>query len=465
MEPSARNNSLRIVAWLPIPLLLFGIVILWVVDPPATIYEPPYLLLGLNLLFSLPVSLFVAFQAGRGFLLRGTSGLLWFGCGMLFWGSAGPIGGALLSYGPNVVITIHNVLIWLAAACHLAGMVFSPRQWTTVQELNLGLTGAYSSTFAVVIAVTLATLSGEMPAFFIQGEGGTPLRQIVLGSAITMFVSTSALKRNSHATSSAFQHWYALGLLLIAIGLFSVMLQSAFGSVLSWTGRIAQYLGSAYLLAAAIIAVRETRDWVTPLEAALGETRQQFKEMFDLAADGIVVHELLDATGRGNFLKPTRPSARCWATPRKCKPDTPRHYGPGRSSVCSRGYGGIAPRQLTASRENPADQEWPTHPGGDQHAAIPPAKPHDGAVDDPRCRERKQAEEQSVRASNSSRLSWMPRKLLMSAVLDREGNIIAVNGPWHTFALANSGNWSVGPTHGHRRQLSGHLPYGLRRVG
>jgi PAS domain S-box-containing protein len=304
MEPSARNDRLSRLAWLPIPLLLSAMAVLWVADWSAA-YEPPHLMMALNLFFMLPVSLLVAYQAGRSFLLRGNPKLLWFGCGMLFWGSAGPLGGILLPHGPDAVVAVHNTLIWLAAACHLAGVLLAPRQRAVVRWPEPWLAGGYIGTLLAVTAVVLTALSGKMPTFFVQGEGGTLLRQIVLGSAIIMFVSTAILLRggNGRGVSSTFRYWYALALLLMAVGLFGVMVQSTVGSLLGWTGRIAQYLGSAYLIMAVVVAMRENHDWGHSLEIALGEARQRFEELIDLAGDGIVMHELIGETARGNFLQ------------------------------------------------------------------------------------------------------------------------------------------------------------------
>ncbi|MDV7396535.1 hypothetical protein RZS08_34385, partial [Arthrospira platensis SPKY1] len=136
------------------------------------------------------------------------------------------------------------ILIWLAAVCHLIGMVLASRQPMAIRWPEPWLAGAYAGAVTLGGVVVLETLAGGIPPFFIQGEGGTPLRQIVLGSAIAMFVLTAVLlKSNRGATLSEFQHWYVLALLLIAIGLFGVMIQSAVGSALGWTGRLAQYLG------------------------------------------------------------------------------------------------------------------------------------------------------------------------------------------------------------------------------
>lgn len=302
IDPAARNDRLARLASLPAPLLLLATIILWAANLPA-VYEPSHLVTILNLIFMLPAALLIAYQAGRGFLLRGNPRLLWFGCGMLFWGSAGPVGGALLPHGPAAVVAVHNTLIWLSAAFHLAGLVLAPRQ-RAVRWPEPWLAGAYAGAATLGTVVVVATLAGGMPTFFVQGEGGTLFRQIVLGSAIAMFVLAAILlKGNRGHPSSAFRNWYALALLLIAVGLFGVMIQSSVGSPVGWVGRIAQYLGGVYLLVAAVVGMRETRDLGRSLEMALGEAKQRFEELFNLAADGIVVHEPMSETARGNFLQ------------------------------------------------------------------------------------------------------------------------------------------------------------------
>jgi hypothetical protein len=152
MTSSTSNSRLRHLGWLPIPILLFAMAVLWIANS-STVYEPPHLMTALNLLFSVPGALLVAYQAGRGFLLRGNLGLLGFGCGMLFWGSAGPVGGLLVPFGSNTVVTAHNILIWLAAVCHLMGMVLASRQPMTIRWPEPWLAGAYAS------AVTLGGAS------------------------------------------------------------------------------------------------------------------------------------------------------------------------------------------------------------------------------------------------------------------------------------------------------------------
>jgi diguanylate cyclase (GGDEF)-like protein/PAS domain S-box-containing protein len=439
MEPFVWKRCPRCLAWLPIPLLLFAIVVFWAADLRA-VYEPPHLAMALNVFFMLPVALLVAYQVGRSFLLRRNPGLLWFGCGMLFWGSAGPLGGVLLSQDSNVAVTVHNLLIWLAAVCHWAGVLLITRQRAVSRWPELWLAGTYAGALAMVVIVVLATLSGGIPAFFIQGEGGTTLRQIVLGSAIGLFVwAAIILKGDRRETSSLFQYGYALGLLLIAVGLFGVMIMTVVGSALSWTGRIAQCLGSFYLLVAAVVGVRETRTWSHPLEVALGEARQRFEELFNLAGDGIVVHERISETARGHFLE-VNPAicALLGYTPQELGDLSPLDIlSPEDRSRIAEDIrvldDGLLRHEKTLiakdGRRIPTEISTHQYPYQDRTMII-------SVIRD--ITERKQAE-QALRQNEQFKQAILDAMTAHVAVLDREGDIVAINEAWRRFAVENSG--------------------------
>ena len=147
---------------------------------------------------------------------------------------------------------------------------------------------AYTGAACVVWLVVMLVLEDWTPVFFVQGHGGTPLRDFVLGSATVMFVFTTAiLGLKNRRPFSAFVRWYGLALLLVATGLFGIMIESVHGSVLSWTGRAAaQYLGGAYMLIAAFASVRESHAWRISLEAALREERDFSAAVLDTAGAG-----------------------------------------------------------------------------------------------------------------------------------------------------------------------------------
>ena len=77
-------------AWVPIPVLLTVMGVLWAGGWQGS-HESVYLLLTVNFVFSLLVCLVVAYLVARSFLIRGTPGLLLFGCGVVIWGPAGVV--------------------------------------------------------------------------------------------------------------------------------------------------------------------------------------------------------------------------------------------------------------------------------------------------------------------------------------------------------------------------------------
>ena len=106
------------VAWLPIPVLLTAIGVFWAADWQGS-HESVYLLLTLNLVFSLLVCLVVAYLITRSFLVRGAPGLLLLGCGVVIWGPAGVVATAAARGDANISITIYNSCVWLSGLCHL----------------------------------------------------------------------------------------------------------------------------------------------------------------------------------------------------------------------------------------------------------------------------------------------------------------------------------------------------------
>ena len=256
--------------------------VLWAMNLRAS-YESSSLLMGLNFIFSVLASLSIAYLIGRSFLIRGDPGLLMLSCGVVFWGVAGCVGiaaGLLNGAGRldiNIFITIHNIFVWLSALCHLAGVVISLRSKRTIRATNLWLVAGYAVVLGVVGLVTLSTLGGWIPTFFVQGEGGTLVRHLVLGSAMAIFILTAGLLQAANRrSSSSFVYWYTLALLLLAAGLFGIMIESVHASLLSWTGRAAQFLSGAYMFIAALVSTRESGARGITLGQALGETRRPY---------------------------------------------------------------------------------------------------------------------------------------------------------------------------------------------
>ena len=249
-------------AWLPIPLLLAAIIAARMAGL-RDIYESQALLLVLSFTFYTLVSLGTLYLIGRSFLGSGSPGLLFLECGVLLWSLAGTVGDFVSHGDANINVTIFNTSILLAGLCHLAGT--RPQRVLRAKPLWLG--AGCALTLGTLWLVSHAALMGWLPVFFIPSHGGTPVRYLVLISAITMFVLSAGLLKVSQRTAHLpFTSWYALALLLLAVGLFGVMIQLSLGCVVNWLSRAAQWLGGIYLLFAAFASLRESQVPLLPIE-------------------------------------------------------------------------------------------------------------------------------------------------------------------------------------------------------
>lgn len=241
-------------AWIPIPLLVVAIAGLWVADL-RTDYESHFLLLVLNLTFRSLVALYISYLAARSFQISGQPGLLMLGCGSLMWGLSSTASALLIDSSGNLGNTVYSFGALWAALCHLGGLLLREGR---LQRTIRWLTASYAVVVVAIGLLAWAAKAGWTPIFFVQGQGGTYIRQIMLLSALIMFAVAAWLMLTiDRQHPSTFFYWYGLGLASLAVGVTGVMLQSVHGSLLGWTGRITQYLGGVYLFIAVMVATRK----------------------------------------------------------------------------------------------------------------------------------------------------------------------------------------------------------------
>ena len=286
------NRTLKALGWLPVAALIAAMVAIHL-ERPAAIVAMPALVLRLTVLFVAIVCLPIAALAGRSYLARGDPGLLWLNGGAIVWAFSGVVAFALSPRDINAAVTAHNLLAWTSAACHLVGAFVLPRRQARASGSQMRLGAVTIAAFAVVALVATATVHDVIPRFFVPGTGGTPLRYAVLGSAALMFLFSAALliRDRAHGADS-FSYWYSIGLLIIAIGLSAIMMQTDPRNPMAWVGRIAQVIGTGYMLAAVVVATRNARAMGVPVAIALHEAEQRFDDLIEMAGDGIVVADL-----------------------------------------------------------------------------------------------------------------------------------------------------------------------------
>ncbi len=251
-------------AWIPFPVLFVAIVGLWFSDVQAP-HESPGLLIALSILLTTLPALGIAFLFARNFWTTGGPGVVLFGCGALLWGASGlsPAFAFLTpesGFNANMIVTSHNLMVWGASLCYLAGASLLQRGSPSLTHRAHVLLVAYALALAVAAFMIFMTFQEWTPVFFVQGKGASPERQFVLGSTIVAILQTLLLLRGgAKLRRSPFLDWFVLALLLLVLGYAGIMLQTIVGSLLGWVSRAAQYLGGGYMLVAAYVAFRDTK--------------------------------------------------------------------------------------------------------------------------------------------------------------------------------------------------------------
>ena len=261
------------------------------------VFEPPLLLPIMNTIFAGLIPIAVSIIAARTYLFSGLNSILFMGCGMMTFGSGAVLAGWLISgqQGPNVNVTIYNTAALLGSVFHALGAILALKKTPETMPVrrNFNLILAYSGMFLLVFFLTLATLQGITPPFFIQGVGPTLLRQSALGTAVILFLlSALVLMRFFTQRKLDFHYWYSLSLLMIALGLFAFFLQKSVGSPIGWLGRSGQYIGGIYAMIAVLITFKSARlKGVTMQSAVAGLFRDaelSYRALVETITDAIV---------------------------------------------------------------------------------------------------------------------------------------------------------------------------------
>ncbi|MEI6125788.1 MAG: PAS domain-containing protein, partial [Pseudomonadota bacterium] len=291
---------LRLLATIIVLLYLGAMIIIFFLSDLKTVYEPPLLLLIGNTIFAGLIPIAVSIIAARAFLFSGLNSLLFMGCGMMTFGCGAAMAGWLIDgrQVPNVNVTIMNVGALLGSAFHVVGAILALRKKpeTVPERRKYNLTVAYSGMFFVVFFMTLAARGGITPLFFIQDVGPTLLRQVVLGSAVILFLlSALIIMRIFVKSKQDFHYWYALSLIMIALGLFAFFIQKSVGSPIGWMGRSGEYIGGIFALIAILFIVRSARIKGESIQSTLvglfQDAEFNYQVLVEIITDAIVYFE------------------------------------------------------------------------------------------------------------------------------------------------------------------------------
>ncbi len=262
-----RGQWMNRLAIVPIPLLVFAIVALWIADLQVA-WAPPSMIW---LVHYSPVALGVAFiviPAARSFLANHEPSVLMLGCGILMMDVGATAMPITFARSADAAFAIYNTSALLGALSHFAGVALTSRRKIRLRRSGVWLAATYAGGMAAMGLVIGAAFAGWMPVFFIDDQGGTLLRSVVVSTAVALFVLTAGLLwQTNRRVASPFLFWYALGLVLLAAGLAGSMLIAVRDSPLQWIARLTQVVGTVYMCVAVLAVARKSSATRIPLAA------------------------------------------------------------------------------------------------------------------------------------------------------------------------------------------------------
>jgi len=197
----------------------------------------------------------------------------------------------------NPGIFVHNILFLLAGSLNIAAAFTVSNKFDPYED-NKGrrsiLFQIYVSLVIVAGLVAVLGILDILPPFFIQGTGGTAIRQTVVACTAAAFIVSGLVMLNRYFHSrSDLLFWYSLALLLAAGGAIDIFLETRTGSPLNWVGRSEQLLSGVFLLMAALVAFREARSTRVSAETALAglfspRHKANLELVFDSMDDAII---------------------------------------------------------------------------------------------------------------------------------------------------------------------------------
>ncbi len=285
----------------------------------------PVLLLALvfvvQVFANVPLDFIAPFQAGFNIFLNigfivlavlvawavvktGRLQLVWMGSGILVLGLAilmANLFGTPISL--NAGVQIQNIGALLAGSLHFIGALTAllsiGLMRADMRQRVIALAAGYGGGIAAVLLVVLASTAQRLPAFFIAGEGGTPIRQVVIGFAAILFAASALLIFVQHVRArSSFLYMYSLALAFLSLGQLAYLVTVSSGDIMAWVGRAGQWGASLYFLIALILLLYLSRNRQTDVHQMLDRifppSGEGYRLLIEASPDAIIG---LDAEG------------------------------------------------------------------------------------------------------------------------------------------------------------------------
>ncbi|MDA4130415.1 MAG: hypothetical protein OK457_06555 [Thaumarchaeota archaeon] len=260
------------------PIFALVAVVLLFTNRSSAVFGTPLLATILYVAFVGAIYLLVSFISALSYVRSGNVSFLLLGSSLVIGGCSAILTFSLSS-APNYSVTVANLGFLISAFLNFVSALnvyARVRNSTDGRTLNqnkkwIGIPIIVYSTFAALsVLIAVLALSGATPPFFVQGVGGTVLRQEVVAACVALFgISALIFLKMSRESHSDILFWYSGGLAMLSLCFFVAFSLSVVGGELSWTGRIAQYLSGIYFLMLVLSSIRGSRK--IPKENSLQE--------------------------------------------------------------------------------------------------------------------------------------------------------------------------------------------------
>ena len=227
-------------------------------------FNPPYLILVLNLAIVGGVSFIVAYLSAKGYLLTGSLTLLLITMSFVLIGIMDVISGWFANFSPNWAVTTAAIGLLFFSVLQIFGSFQASFRSAPIGSEHRKTRLTLTCLIVVFLSALLSSLIGLniFPTFFINGIGTTLTDQIVYAIVIFLFSLNCVLFLRLYLKSkSNVLYWYALALALDAIGLYGLTLQVRYSDIVVWTGRLGTYIATIYFLIA-LLNSRKNNDEV-----------------------------------------------------------------------------------------------------------------------------------------------------------------------------------------------------------
>jgi hypothetical protein len=173
-----------------VAVIIVGL-ILWL-QKTKGIFDPPYLILSLNVAIIFLPAVLIAAITVSGFLSTGSWPVLSLGLGTIAIAISTVIGSALLpTTSVNASETSQEVLTIAAAGFYLVGAFAAYNKIFSEQDRINRLSTIfqlYGGLLIFIIFIVVISAMEILPPFFIQGQGGTPIRDILVFSSMSILL-------------------------------------------------------------------------------------------------------------------------------------------------------------------------------------------------------------------------------------------------------------------------------------